>query len=251
VRAFETPASERKQCDKKRNQAEPMRVLLIEDSAKLRRVIELGLHKAGYAVDVACNGKEALWQAEGHDYDVIILETRLPGEDGLSVLKHLHTRAHRTPVLAVSPVNSLEDRIHWLREGADDCVSKPFAFEDLLVRIHCLVRRKHGCTRPVIHFGDVELNTNDRTVRWAGIPVELTPREYRLLEYLALNQGKVMSRTEIEEHIYNENAEIFSNVVESTISALRKKFVRMGSLPVIETRRGMGYVLQAPLPQSS
>jgi len=119
--------------------------------------------------------------------------------------------------------------------------------EDLLVRVNCLVRRKYGCPSPIVRFGGLELNTNNRTVQRDGSIVELTPREYRLLEYLAMNQGKVISRSEIEEHIYNDNVELFSNVVESAISTLRNKLLSLGVAPLIQTRRGLGYVLHLSL----
>jgi DNA-binding response OmpR family regulator len=169
----------------------------------------------------------------------------LPGLDGMEILRRLRGQGCQTPVLILTVKSSVEDRVTGLRAGADDYLTKPFSLEELVARVESLIRRGYGERNPVVRLGNLELNTTSRTLVREGEPVSLTPREYRLLELLALRRGEVMSRADIEEHLYGEEMEVFSNVVESTISSLRKKIDPSGSVPLIQTRRGMGYVLEA------
>jgi DNA-binding response OmpR family regulator len=224
-----------------------VRLLLIEDSERLQRSVGAGLRGAGYAVDVTGDGKEGLWYAESHAYDVIVLDLMLPGMDGLSVLQHLRRRQAQTHVLILTAKDTVEDRVRGLRSGADDYLVKPFAFDELLARVQALVRRRHGAKNPRITVGPLEIDTARRSVLWHGAMVNLTAREYALLEYLAMRQGQVVSRTEIEAHIYDEHAEPMSNVVDTAIYALRRKLEQEGRSSIIQTRRGMGYILE-PLP---
>jgi DNA-binding response OmpR family regulator len=225
-----------------------VRILLVEDSPRLQRSIGAGLRKASYAVDTAGDGEEGLWRARTEDYDVIVLDLMLPKLDGLTILERLRTQGKDTQVLILTAKDTVDDRVRGLKIGADDYLVKPFAFDELLARIQALVRRRHGKKNPRIEIGPLALDTSARTVTVEGRPIGLTPREYVLLEYLAYHQGRVVSRTQIEQHIYDDATELMSNVVDSTICALRRKIELPGSAPLIQTRRGMGYSLHAGEP---
>lgn len=220
-----------------------MRVLLIEDSKLLQRSVSTGLKKAGYAVDVTGDGAEGLWYWESNQYDVVILDLMLPGLDGLTLLHRLRARGKDTHVLILTAKDTVEDRVRGLQSGADDYLIKPFAFEELLARVQALCRRGYGKKNSCIRIADLEIDTAARTVLRGGEAVELTSREYRLLEYLALRRGEVVSRSDIEAHIYNELVDPLSNVVDSAICTLRKRIAPTGAAPLIHTRRGLGYVL--------
>ena len=222
-----------------------MRLLLIEDSERLQRSLSAGLRAEGYAVDVSGDGETGLWQARSVDYDVIVLDLMLPGLDGLSVLSKLRSDKKDTHVLILTARDQLEDRILGLRSGADDYLVKPFAFDELLARIQALMRRRHNVKSTQIVVGGLTIDTLARTVTRAGKEIGLSPREYALMEYLALRQGQVVSRHEIETHIYDEHVEPMSNVVDAAVYALRRKIDLPGAPPLIRTRRGMGYVLGA------
>jgi DNA-binding response OmpR family regulator len=225
-----------------------MRLLLIEDSERLQRSLSTGLRKSGYAVDIAGTGPDGLWHAESHDYDVIVLDIMLPGLDGLSVLKRLRERGKDSHVLLLTAKDTVADRVTGLRAGADDYLVKPFSFDELLARIEALTRRRHGRKSSVIRVGDLEIDTAGRTVSRGGKAIELFPREYALLEYLANRHGEVVSRSDIEAHIYDDRVEPLSNVVDSAICALRRKIDPPSGPSLIVTRRRMGYVLNAPAP---
>lgn len=222
-----------------------MRILVVEDSEKLRRAIQFALRKAGYVVDGTGDGEEGLWFAESNDYDAILLDLMLPGLDGLTVLRRMRDGGRDTPVLILTVKSEVADRVAGLRVGADDYLTKPFAFDELLARVEALVRRRYGNKRSVLRVGELEVDTGARKVRHLGHDIPLTPREYRLLELLVRRAGEVVSRTEIEEHIYGDAAEVFSNTVESAISTLRRKLETPGGATLIHTRRGLGYVLKA------
>jgi DNA-binding response OmpR family regulator len=225
-----------------------MRVLLIEDSERLQRTIAAGLRKAGYALDVTGDGNEGLWYARSNDYDVIILDLMLPGLDGLSLLRRLRQGGHESHVLILTAKDTVEDRVVGLRTGADDYLVKPFAFDELLARVQALARRRHGLKNPQISLGELRVDTAGRTV-WRGErQIELSAREYAVLEYLLLRQGRVVTRAEVEQHVYDDRAEPMSNVVDATVYSLRKKIDVAGEPSLIQTRRGMGYVMQSPTP---
>lgn len=228
-----------------------MRVLLVEDSGKLQRTIALALRKTGFTVDATGDGAEGLWMAQNAAYDAMVLDLMLPGLDGLEVLRRLRECARPIPVLLLTVKGTVEDRVTGLRSGADDYLTKPFALDELIARVESLVRRRYGERNPLLRLNDLEINTVARTVTRAGRIVSLTPREFRLLEFLALRRGEVISRSVIEEHLYGDAVELFSNAVESTISSLRKKIDIDGFDPLIHTRRGMGYILQLPEPARS
>ncbi len=220
-----------------------MRVLLIEDYEPLRASVAQGLREAGFAVDTAVDGEEGWWQARTGEYDVIVLDLMLPGLDGLTILRRLREQGRQTHVLVLTARDALEDRVKGLNLGADDYLVKPFAFDELLARIRALIRRRYDVKSPVIHVGDLEIDTNARTVRRSGEAIELTAREYALLELLALKAGQLVSRTEIWEHLYELESTAQSNVVDVYVGYLRRKIERPGSPPLIHTRRGQGYLL--------
>lgn len=222
-----------------------MRLLLVEDSVRLQRSLAAALRRSGYAVDVAGDGEEGLWLAESSDYDAIVLDLMLPKRDGLDVLRTL--RAHRklTHILLLTARDTVSDRVTGLEAGADDYLVKPFALEELLARVQALCRRAYGSKQPRLVVTDLEIDPAALRVSRAGQPIELTAREYQLLEYLARRRGEVVSRAEIEAHIYDGQVDPMSNVVDSAICSLRKKIAVAGSArPLIHTRRGLGYVLE-------
>jgi len=219
---------------------------LIEDSRHLQRSVSTGLRKSGYAVDVSGDGAEGLWYAESNQYDAIILDLMLPGMDGLTLLRRLRAQGRETHVLVLTAKDTVADRVRGLQAGADDYLIKPFALEELLARVQALCRRGYGRKSSRLRIGDLEINMTARTVTRAGAAIDLTAREYRLLEYLALRRGEVVSRSEIEEHIYGESVDPLSNVVDSAICTLRRKITPAGKPPLIGTKRGLGYVMDGP-----
>jgi DNA-binding response OmpR family regulator len=225
-----------------------MRLLFIEDSARLQSSVGRGLRKAGYAVDVAGDGEEGLWLAESNQYDAIILDLMLPRLDGLSLLRTLRRKQNGTHVLILTAKDTVENRVNGLQAGADDYLIKPFAFEELLARVQALCRRGYQRKNPRIAIGDLEIDTAARMVHRQGKAIDLTPREFMLLEYLTLRRGQVVSRAEIEAHIYPDAAELMSNTVDSAICILRKKISPSDTDALIHTRRGMGYVLESATP---
>jgi len=222
-----------------------MRLLVVEDSARLQKTLGTVLRRSGYAVDQSEDGEQGLWLATSNDYDLIILDIMLPKLDGLTLLARLRAAGQKVHVLLLTAKDTVTDRVNGLRAGGDDYLVKPFALEELLARIEALCRRAYGQKTPALEIGDLVLDTSSRLVRRAGHPIELTAREYLLLEYLARRRGEVVSRTEIENHIYDGQVDPISNVVDSTICGLRKKIAPNGETALIHTRRGMGYVLEA------
>ena len=217
-----------------------MRVLVIEDYRPLRESLTQALTEEGFAVDASGDGTEGLWYATGNPYDAVILDVMLPGIDGLSILKQMRAKGVNTHVLILTARDAVHDRVKGLDAGADDYLVKPFAMDELLSRIRALVRRHYQQKDPVMRIANVTINTATRSVTRADLPVELTAREYALLEYLAMRQGQVVSRAEIWEHVYDFNSDATSNVVDVYIGYLRRKL----DPGLIRTRRGMGYVLQ-------
>jgi len=191
-----------------------MRVLLIEDYKQMVRALKKGLEEEGFAVDVAMDGEEGGYKAETADYDVIILDLMLPKEDGLSLLKRWRQKGLKSHVLVLTARSSIDDKVTGLDLGADDYMTKPFQLEELLARLRALIRRGHNVKDPVLRIQDLEIDTNSRTVKRNDQPVHLTPREYALLEFLAFHRGKVVTRSMIWEHLYDEHDENTSNVVD-------------------------------------
>jgi DNA-binding response OmpR family regulator len=218
-----------------------MRLLLVEDSDRLRRWLSRGLRREGYAVDVAADGQEGLWSASENTYDVIILDLMLPGIDGMTILRTLRERGNATHVLILSAKDMVEDRIEGLSLGADDYLVKPFSFAELCARIKALVRRSYGTKSPVLHVGELTMDTSSQQVQHSGQPLSLTPREYGLMELLVRRAGEVVSRREMWEHLYEFDSVTASNVIEVMVCSLRRKLGPGGDL--IKTRRGKGYFI--------
>lgn len=218
-----------------------MRVLFVEDSESLRRSVRRALRHAGFAVDVAADGEEGLAAAECHDYDALVLDVMLPKLDGLAVLRRLRAAGRTTHVLLLTARDTVQDRVEGLRQGADDYLVKPFALAELLARVEALCRRAYGAKSGALRIGALEFDLSARRLHRDGSEVELTAREWRLLEFLALRRGEVVPRAEIEAHIYDELVEPMSNVVDAAVYGLRRKI----GAQFIRTRRGLGYVLEA------
>jgi DNA-binding response OmpR family regulator len=222
-----------------------MRLLVIEDYRPLQQSLTKGLREAGFAVDTTRDGQEGLWYAMGNEYDVIILDLMLPGMDGLSILSKLRAKGRQSHVLILTAKDTLQDRVTGLDLGADDYLVKPFAFKELLARVRALLRRSYRKKNPRIKVQDLRIDLTTQRV-WRGREeIQLTPREYALLEYLAMRAGETVSRTDIWEHVYEFNSSASSNVVDVYIGYLRKKIERPGKPPLIHTVRGRGYILGA------
>lgn len=224
-----------------------MKLLVVEDYFPLRKSIAKGLREVGYAVDIAADGENALWYAMGNEYDVILLDLMLPVLDGLSVLRKLRLEGGTAHVLILSAKDTISDRVRGLEAGADDYLVKPFAFEELLARISALVRRKYEHKSPTIQVDHLQIDTTSKQVWRKEEEIQLTPREYALLEYLAMRRGETVCRTDIWEHIYDFLDTTTSNVVDVYIGYLRKKIDMPGEPSLIRTVRGRGYALGTKL----
>lgn len=223
-----------------------MKLLLVEDSIALRRPVVKALKASGFVVDATGDGQEGLWMALENDYDVIILDIMLPSLDGREVLKRLREASIESPVLFLTAKDSIEDRVAGLRLGADDYLIKSFAIEELIARVEALARRKYQTRSPELVVGDLALNRSAKTVMRGEHKVSLSSQLFSLLEYLMLHAESVVSRTQIEQHIYDEQVSPMSNVVDTAICALRKAIsVSRNSAALIHTRRGMGYVISS------
>jgi two-component system, OmpR family, response regulator len=222
-----------------------MRVLIVEDSPTLRRSLQDGLAREGFAVDVAADGRSGLSQARHNPYDVLVLDLMLPVLGGLEVLRALHDKEDRPHVLVLTAKDQVADRVLGLNNGADDYLVKPFAFEELLARVHALVRRRYAERSPAIRVGGLVVDLVARRAVHHGGALDLTAREYALLEYLVLRRGQTVSREEIEDHIYGVHKLPSSNAVDSAVCILRSKLGARGK-DLIRTRRGQGYVLEEP-----
>ncbi len=217
-----------------------MRILVIEDEPDLLRSLSMALRDEGYAVDTAANGEDGLFNAESVAYDAIVLDVMLPKLDGWQVLSHLR-KTRKTPVLMLTARDTHRDRVRGLDAGADDYLVKPFDLDELHARLRALIRRTTGQTTNRLDIGEVSLDTTARTVTRDGKPVELTAREYTLLEYLMLHQGEVVTRTALYEHLFDEDDSTLSNLLDVHVSNLRKKLGH----EFITTRRGHGYCIEA------
>ena len=221
-----------------------MRVLLVEDAPPILRAVRQGLEEEGFAVDTAVDGDEADVKCRTTSYDVIVLDVMLPKVDGLALLKRWRGAGVTTHVLMLTAKTTTQDKVAGLDSGADDYLAKPFEFAELLARIRALVRRGHQQKDPILRCYDLEIDTAARTVRRAGQAIHLTPREYALLEFLAFHRGKVVTRSMIWEHLYDEYDENTSNVVDVYIRYLRNKIDRTFEPALILTRWGEGYMLR-------
>lgn len=220
-----------------------MRILVVEDYAPLRTSLDKGLRESGFAVDCVADGLEALEYVDSEDYDVVVLDLMLPGMDGLSILERIRSRGLGSRVLILTAKDQVEDRVKGLDLGADDYLTKPFSFDELTARIRVLLRRKYDHGSPVIRVDDLEINTSARTVHRSGKRIELTAREYGILEVLAFRPGEIVTRDEIWNRIYDFRDERGSNVIDVYVGYLRKKLEAFGGPRLVHTRRGLGYVL--------
>ena len=221
-----------------------MRILLVEDEKDLAAIVKQGLEEDGYIVETAHDGEEGLYMAESFPADVIILDIMLPVMDGLTILKTIRKKGIATPVLLLTARDAIVDKIAGLDTGADDYLTKPFAFTELLARIRSLLRRKGTAKEAIISIGDLEINTASHEVKRSGNIINLSAKEYALLEYLAYNKNKVLSRTDIVEHIYHEETDMDSNIVDVYINYLRNKIDKDSENKLIQTVRGAGYILK-------
>lgn len=220
-----------------------MRILLVEDEPIAAEMLTKGLREQTYAVDVAMDGEAAVYQAEINDYDLIILDVMLPRKNGFEVCREVRSNGSEVPVLMLTARDDVEDRIAGLDTGADDYLTKPFDFHELLARVRALLRRGSALRPETLSVFDLRIDTRARRVSRAGREINLTAKEYALLEYLARRAGEVVGRADIAEHVWDENFDPFSNLIEVYVQRLRRKIDDPFELKLIRTRRGEGYVL--------
>ena len=222
-----------------------MRILVIEDDAVVASYLEKGLAEAGYTVDLADDGKNGLVLASTEDYDVMIIDRMLPGVDGLTIVKSVRATENKTPILILSTLGEVDDRVKGLKAGADDYLIKPFAFSELYARLEALQRRSNSSLdmESALKVGDLELDLLSRTASRAGKAIELQPREYRLLEYLMRHAGQVVTRTMLLEHVWDYHFDPQTNVIDVHISHLRSKIDKGYATALLHTVRGAGYMI--------
>ena len=221
-----------------------LRILLVEDEPRMAHVVAKGLREHSYAVDVAGDGNSALYRTSINDYDLILLDVLLPGPDGFEVCRELRARGDATPVLMLTARATVDDRITGLDAGADDYLTKPFAFRELLARVRALLRREPQLHPDLVRLEDLVLDAASHRVSRAGSEIELTAKEYALLEYLARRAGQLVSRAEIAAHVWDQSFDPFSNTIEVYVNRLRKKIDEQHPVKLIHTRRGEGYILE-------
>ena len=223
-----------------------MRLLLAEDDRQLRESIARGLREASYAVDDAPDGGKALFLAAVNEYDAIILDVVLPVRDGLDVCREIRRKGVHAPILMLTARDSVDDKITGLDAGADDYLTKPFDFGELLARLRALVRRRGDVLPMELRVGDLVVDTKKHLARRGGRIIELTTKEYALLEHLVRNAGRIVTRAEITGHVWDDNHDAFSNLIDVYVSRLRRKVDGGEQTPLISTRRGVGYMISAP-----
>lgn len=223
-----------------------MNILFVEDEAKIANFVRAGLKEEGFVVDYCDNGDEGYWRALNNQYDAIVLDIMVPGKDGLSILKHLRRQGHNVPVILLTARNELDDRLEGLNLGADDYIAKPFFVEELVARIHAVVRRSGGERQNRLSVGPIELDRLTREVTRDGKAIELTSREFNLLEYLMRSPGRVFTRTQILEHVWGYDFNPNTNVVDVCIKRIRKKIDFINETSWIESIRGVGYRFRQP-----
>jgi len=221
-----------------------VRILIVEDEKKVAGFIKKGLEEETYAVDVAYDGEEGFHLASMNDYDMIILDWMLPKMDGLEVLTRLRDKKVSTPILLLTAKDAVDDKVTGLNNGADDYLTKPFAFSELLARIRSLLRRGQAETQTELKVGDLILDMVSHKVSRGGEEIELTGKEYSLLEYFMRNEGKVLTRTMIAEHVWDYNFDTFTNVIDVYVNHLRKKIDKKYPAKLLHTLRGVGYVMR-------
>ncbi|MCH7650483.1 MAG: response regulator transcription factor [Nitrospinae bacterium] len=221
-----------------------MRLLIVEDEKKVAGFIKKGMEEETYAVDVAYDGEEGFHLAELNQYDMIILDLMLPKMDGLEVLTRLRDKKVNTPILLLTAKDAVEDKVAGLNKGADDYLTKPFAFSELLARVRSLMRRGQAETKTELKVGDLNLDLVSHKVKRNSEEIELTGKEYSLLEYFMRNEGKVLTRTMIAEHVWDYNFDTFTNVIDVYVNHLRKKIDKKYPSKLLHTLRGIGYVMK-------
>jgi DNA-binding response OmpR family regulator len=221
-----------------------MRILLVEDDADIARFIRKGLTEQSYAVDVVTTGEEALYQATISVYDGIILDVIIPAPDGMEVCRRLRAEGLNLPILMLTARDLVSDRITGLDAGADDYLVKPFEFGELLARVRAMLRRTGVAHKPVLTVGGLEIDTRSHRVKIDGDTVSLTTKEYALLEYMARNAGQIVGREEIADHVWNQEFDPFSNLIEVYVNRLRRNIEKVSSKKLIHTIRGAGYMLE-------
>jgi DNA-binding response OmpR family regulator len=222
-----------------------MRILLVEDESRVAGFIAKGLRERAYAVDIATDGEQAVYHATVNEYDLMILDVMLPIKDGHEVCRELRAGGFRTPVLMLTARDAVDDRVAGLDSGADDYLAKPFDFKELLARLRALSRRSTGLRPQIARMGDLTINTASHAVTRAGRPVQLTAKEYALLEFLVLNADRVVGREQIAQHVWDECFDPFSNVIDVYVKRLRTKLDSGFERRLIHTRRGEGYIMTA------
>ena len=222
-----------------------MRVLLVEDEPAAAKILAKGLREQSYAVDVAADGEDAEFKASVNQYDLIVLDVRLPRKDGFEVCRELRAAGSAVPILMVTARDALEDRVQGLDLGADDYLTKPFEYGELLARVRALLRRGPARRAEILEVSDLRIEVRSRRVQRAGTVIELTAKEYALLEYLARRAGELVTREEISEHVWDESYDAFSNLIEVYIRRLRRKVDAGYNVKLLRTRRGEGYMLTA------
>jgi DNA-binding response OmpR family regulator len=223
-----------------------VRTLVIEDDAKLQKLLRKGLSEEGFSVDVAPDGEEGLFMAETEAYDAIVLDLMIPKIQGLEILKRLRAEGRHTPVLILTARDGNLEKVAGLNLGADDYMTKPFTFEELVARLRALIRRTHRVTESVVRVADLTIDLSARKVTRAGKTIQLPAKQYELLELLALNKGKIVTRTQIYDHIYSYESDTLSNVADVHMCKLRDAVDRGYKKTLIHTVRGQGYVLREP-----
>jgi heavy metal response regulator len=221
-----------------------MRILIVEDEKKVAAFIKKGLEEETYAVDIASDGEEGLHLGEQNPYDLIILDLMLPKINGLEILSLLRAKKIETPILLLTAKDSVEDKVEGLNQGADDYLTKPFAFSELLARIRVLLRRGKTETKTTLEIADLTLDLVSHKVSRGNEEIELTGKEYSLLEYFMRNQEKVLTRTMIAEHVWDYNFDTFTNVIDVYVNHLRKKIDKNFPAKLLHTLRGVGYVMK-------
>src|SRR5437016_5775345 len=222
-----------------------MRLLLVEDDGRIARFVAKGLREQAYAVDIANTGDDALYQAAINTYDLVILDVMIPGRNGFEVCRELRKSGQRMPILMLTARDAVEDRIAGLDAGADDYLAKPFEFRELLARLRALLRRGSVTQTALIRAGDLEIDTGSHRVTVESFALTLTTKEYAVLEYLARNSGRIVTREEIAEHVWNQEFDPFSNLIEVYINRLRRHIEKISAKKWIHTVRGSGYMLEA------
>ncbi|MGC8617047.1 response regulator transcription factor [Desulfurella multipotens] len=221
-----------------------MRILIVEDEKTLANLIKQGFEEEGFAVDVAYDGEDGLFFAQNNIYDCIVLDIMLPVIDGITILKKLREQNNSTPIIMLTAKDTVKDKVLGLDSGSDDYLTKPFSFEELLSRTKAIIRRRYATSSPIIIIDNLEIDTAKKTVKRANIQIDLSAKEYALLEYLAVNKNKVVSRSNIIEHLYNEEFDLDSNIIDVFINRIRNKIDRNFDKKLIHTIRGMGYALK-------